>query len=243
MALIELGPLRGEKVFGVKRGVSQEFKSAAMQSICARLGHDIHDAAAVISVFRIEIVGQHTKLGDRIQIGDDRSAAVHQFLDIPAIHDESVGVFTLAADRLVAGVQPSRGRNGNGGARHDNRIRLLRRHGHDSRLKSQKIGETSSVQGDCRDLRTCDNFTHLRTLCFHMHGAIGNDNFFRLLTHCQGYVFPEGRINVNNQARALVGLESITNNFNFIPAHGQIRECVGAVRIGPGCLLNGSIEI
>ena len=76
-----------------------------MELIGPGFGHDIDDPAAVVAVFGVEVVGQDPELGDRIEIGHDRRAAVHQLLHVAAVDHESVGVFALAADGLVAGVQ------------------------------------------------------------------------------------------------------------------------------------------
>src|SRR5215469_10933721 len=63
--------LRRKKSLGVQYRVSQKVKSAAVKAICPRLGHHIHDTAAIVAVLGVEVVGQNPEFGDRIEIGND----------------------------------------------------------------------------------------------------------------------------------------------------------------------------
>ena len=80
-----------------------------MQLLSPGFGDHIDNAAAVVPVLRVEVIGQNPELGDRIEIGNNGGAAVHQFLHVAAVDHETVGVFALPADRLVAGIQSARG--------------------------------------------------------------------------------------------------------------------------------------
>src|SRR5262249_59404887 len=93
--------LRGIEVPGVQRGIAQELECAAVQPIATRAGHDIDDPTAGVAVLRVEVVREDAEFGDGIEIRNDGSAAVHQFLHVAAIHYETVDVFALPADRLV----------------------------------------------------------------------------------------------------------------------------------------------
>src|SRR6185295_12703333 len=96
---------RREKVSGIERGVSQELKSASVNLIGTRLGDHIHHAAGIVAILGVEIVGKNPKLGDRIQIRNYRRASIHQFFNVSAVDQESIGVFALAADGLIARIE------------------------------------------------------------------------------------------------------------------------------------------
>ncbi len=103
--------------------------------IGAGFGHNIHHAPAVVAVLGVKVVGQNPELGDGIEVGNHQSAAVHEFLHIAPVDHEAVGVFPLAPDGLIAGVQHAGGGNRDGDASHDDRIGLLRRGRNDPRLQ------------------------------------------------------------------------------------------------------------
>ena len=73
-----------------------------MQCAGTRLCDDGDHATAIVAILRVKIVGQHPEFGDGIEIRDDESTAVHQLFHVAPVHDEAIGVFTLAADGLVA---------------------------------------------------------------------------------------------------------------------------------------------
>ena len=81
-------------------------------SVAAGFADDSDDAAVVVPVLRIEVVGQHAELFDGIEVGDDRGAAVHVLLHIDSIDHEAVGRLALAVDGEVAGVGVARWING-----------------------------------------------------------------------------------------------------------------------------------
>src|SRR6266850_818901 len=122
LVLLEDVSPRGKEIFGIEVCVSQKLEAAAMELVGSRLGHNVYNAAAVIAVLRIEVVGQYTELGDRIEVGHDRCAAVHHLLDVASIDHEAIGVFSLATNRLVPGIQTTRGCNSDLGACHDNGV-------------------------------------------------------------------------------------------------------------------------
>ena len=79
LVLIE-GSARGREIIArIEIGVAREFKNVAVKCVGSGLGDDIDLAAAEFAVLRVKIVGQNAKLGDGIEIGNDRRAHVHIF--------------------------------------------------------------------------------------------------------------------------------------------------------------------
>ena len=226
--------LRRKEIARVESGVTQKLEAAAMQLVGAGLGDHIDDAAAVVAVLGVEVVGQDAELGDRIEIGHDGSAAVHQLLHVAAVDHEAVGVFALAADRLVAGVQTAGGSNRHRSAGHDDRVGLLRGHRHDARLKRQKIGEAAAVERDRGHDLAANDFAHLGALDIDVHRGIQNRDLLRLFADLQEYVYFQSRVYIDDYASALVGLEAWATDFDLIVPHGDDRECVEAVVIRVG---------
>ena len=97
-----------------------------MELVRSGSGHYVYDAAGVVAEFRVEIVCQHAKFGDGIQVWNDASATVHLLLNVGSIHKKTIGVFALPTDRLIAGIKIARGRNRYSDAGHDDRIGRLR---------------------------------------------------------------------------------------------------------------------
>ncbi len=95
----------GKEIARIQIGIAQKFESVAVQRVGAAFGHHVHDAAGIVAKFGVEVVGQHAEFGKRIEIGNDAGAAVHLFLHVGTVHQKSVGIFALAADGLVPGVQ------------------------------------------------------------------------------------------------------------------------------------------
>src|SRR5205085_4714724 len=89
---------RRKEVSRVECRISQKLESASVNLIGTRLGDHIHYAASVIAVLGVEIIGKNPELGDGIEIRHHRCAAVHQFFNVSAVDQKSIGVFTLAAD-------------------------------------------------------------------------------------------------------------------------------------------------
>jgi hypothetical protein len=89
---------RRKEIAGVERCIPEKFNGAAVNLVASRFSNYINDA--LVAVFGVEIVRENAELGDRIEIGNDGSAAIHEFFDIPAVHYEAVGVFALPTDGL-----------------------------------------------------------------------------------------------------------------------------------------------
>ena len=107
------GAAGGRKVIAcIQIRVAQKLEDIAVKCVAARLGDDIDLAAAILAIFGIEIIGENSELGDGVQIGNDRSAHVDVFFDVAAIHHKAVGEFALAVNGNGAGIQVSRGREG-----------------------------------------------------------------------------------------------------------------------------------
>ena len=126
---------------------------------------------------------------------------------------------------------------------HDDRIIRLGRHGHDAGLKRQQVGEAPSVQGDCGYHLAGFDFPHLGALRLDLDGGSGNNHFFRLPAHGQRDVRSELRIDVNDEAGALVGFKPFVNDFDLIAADGQGREIVKAIGIRLGSLQHRRVQV
>ncbi len=103
---IAFGPrrCRVEKVAGIKVGVAQKFKSAAVKAVSAGFGSDVDLTAAVVAIFRVKIIGDDAKFRDGIQIGQNAGTIVPAFLHVRAVYHESVGAFALSVYGLIAGI-------------------------------------------------------------------------------------------------------------------------------------------
>ena len=108
-------------------------------------------------------------------------AAVHLLFNVGSIHEKSVGIFPLPADRLVPRIQVAGRRNRHGDAGHHDRIRRLRRHRHDAGLKRQQIGEAPSVQRNGGHHRAGNDIAHLCAFSFNLHRVCLNRYFARSL--------------------------------------------------------------
>ena len=69
-----------KEIGGIQVGVAEELESTAMILVRAGLGNHIDLAAAVITVFRVEVVGQYPELGDRIKVGNGSRSREARFL-------------------------------------------------------------------------------------------------------------------------------------------------------------------
>src|ERR1035437_312586 len=81
-----------------------------------------------------------------------------------------------------------------------------------------------------------DYLANLSALCLDVHRGIRNDDFLLLSTHRQTYIRSELRIYVDEQASALIRVESLAKNFDLVAPHGQGREIVKAIGIRLGGL-------
>ena len=135
-----------EVPLGIERCVAEKLEAIAMKLVASRFGDDGDHAAIVVSVLGVEVVGQYAEFFDRIEVGNNGSAAVHMFLHIDAIHHESIRGFALAVDGEIAGILIARRIYAAGRARHDDRTRQQRRDRRHSRLNRQQIRVASSIQ-------------------------------------------------------------------------------------------------
>lgn len=104
---------------GVERRIAQKLESVAMEPVASSLGDHGDDAAVIVSIFGVEVVGQHPELIDRIEVRNDGCAAVHVLLHIDPVHQEPVHGLVLAVDLEVAGIQVARRIEAPGDAGHD----------------------------------------------------------------------------------------------------------------------------
>ena len=184
----------GEVILGVQGSVAQKFEPASVEVVRARLGHDIDLTAAVVSVFRVEVIGDDAEFGNRIQIGNDRRTVRLAFLNVRTVHHESIGGLALTVDRLAAGIQSTvhwaivdTGHAGVGGG--------VRRN---ARLQGQQVGESAAIQRNRGHGLTADNLAHLRAFRFDVN-RIGRDlNLLARRADGEGGVGAKGRVGVNH---------------------------------------------
>ena len=102
---------RGRKIVArIEIGVAEEFENVAVKCIGAGFRDHVDLSAAEFAVFGVEVVGENPKLGDGIEVRNNRRAHVDVLFHVASIHDETVGEFPLAVDRDRAGIQISGGR-------------------------------------------------------------------------------------------------------------------------------------
>ena len=92
-------PGRVKVTAGIQIRIAQKFKCVAVEGIASRLGDHGDHAAVIIPILRIEITGEHAKLFNRIEVRDNRRAAIHMFLHINAVHQKPVRRFSLPRNR------------------------------------------------------------------------------------------------------------------------------------------------
>ena len=110
LILVKCAAGRGEIVAGVEVRVTQKFERVAMKLVGARFCDHVDLSAAVASVFCVEVAGKDAELGNGVEIRNDRSARVHVFFGVAAIHDEGIRKLALAVDRNRSRIKTAGGR-------------------------------------------------------------------------------------------------------------------------------------
>ena len=82
----------------IEIGVAEKVEALAVNAVRPAFGYHGHDAASIVTIFRIETVGQHAEFVNGIQIRDDTGSAVHLLFDVGPVDEKTVGVFALAAN-------------------------------------------------------------------------------------------------------------------------------------------------
>src|ERR1700720_5017911 len=94
-----------EEIARIECRIPQKFEDVTVNRVRPALRHYSDDTAGIIAIFRVEVVRQNAKFRDGIEIRNDTGAAVHFFLGIRSIDEETVGIFTLPADGLISWIQ------------------------------------------------------------------------------------------------------------------------------------------
>ena len=211
-----------------------------MQLVRSGFRDDVDDAAAIVAELGVEVIGEDAKFRDGVEIRDDGSPAVHQFLHVAAIHHEAVCILALTTDGLVPGIQTARRRDGHGRASHYDRIRKLRRNRNNSGLKRQQIGETPSVERNSRHFAAGDHLPKLRAGAFHVDfgNRVADGYFLGAFGELQSDVLFDCRIGVHHQAGALFGAEAARFEQEIIGSDGDAREGIFALAVGCGLRLD-----
>src|ERR1700737_4116671 len=110
LILLKDRALAGKIAFRIESRVTKKLKRGAVESIRARLGHNIDQSAAVVAVFGVGIGGQDAKLGDGIEVRNDSCLLADAFLYTSSIQRKPIGIFALAVDRKLPGVGLTSGR-------------------------------------------------------------------------------------------------------------------------------------
>src|SRR5262249_20728706 len=136
-----------------------------VEFIGTRLRDDVDLPARIVPIFRIEVVGHDTKLGDRVEIGNHSCPGKGKFLNGRSIQQETVRRLTLAVHRQVAGVQVA-GNIVEGEARGAELPTLpagqARGNWSYSRLQSQQVRIAARHKRHGRDGLRADDFAILR---------------------------------------------------------------------------------
>src|SRR5215471_11464958 len=76
-----------------------------MEGVRPRLSYDIDLAAAIVSVLRVEVVGDDAEFRNGVEIGNDRRAVVFALFHVRSVNHETVGRLTLSVDGLISSIQ------------------------------------------------------------------------------------------------------------------------------------------
>src|SRR5258708_421473 len=90
---------RFEEIGSVQFGVPQKLEDVAMKLVRPRFGDDVNLPAAVIPVFRVEVVRQNTKFGNRIEIANRSGARQARLLHRYPVQDAAVRRFARPVAR------------------------------------------------------------------------------------------------------------------------------------------------
>ena len=232
LVLFELRAFGREEIAGVKVGVAEELEHVAVEHVAARLRDDVDDAAVVVAVLGIEVVGEQAELFDRIEIRHDTRAAVHAFLHVAAVDVEAVRGFALAAHRHDAGIEPAGGCHRTGHAGHDDAVRLNRRRRNDAGLNRQQIRVAAAVQRQRRHRRRRDDLAELGRHGVDADGVDGHRDRFRLLAQLERDVDLDRAVGIDLDAGPLLRLEPVDLHRHFISGDGELGERVQALSIG-----------
>ncbi len=98
LVLLKRRTLLGKVAFRIKIRIAQELEQGAVKGVHTRLGYDVDQSAAVVSVFRVRVAGQNTKLGNRIEVRNDSRLLADAFLHISAVEGKPIRILALSVD-------------------------------------------------------------------------------------------------------------------------------------------------
>ncbi len=81
-----------------------------MKLVGSGFRNDVDLASGIFPILRVKVVGQDSKFGDGIEIGNDGGGHAARLFGIGAIDHEAVGGFPLAVDGNCSWVQIAGGR-------------------------------------------------------------------------------------------------------------------------------------
>jgi hypothetical protein len=86
-----VGLVQIKKVARIQFLVPQEFITGTVKIVAAALGDDIDDGARKAAVFGVKRISDQPEFLDGVERGNNGRTIVAALLDIPTIHQESVG--------------------------------------------------------------------------------------------------------------------------------------------------------
>src|SRR5579859_2784538 len=95
----------GKVILRIESGIAQELESAPMEPVRPGFSDYVDLTAAVISVSRVEVVGDDAKFRNRVEVGNDGGAVVPALFHVRTVDHETVGRLALSVHGLVTGVQ------------------------------------------------------------------------------------------------------------------------------------------
>ncbi len=151
----------------IEIGVAQKIECAAVESVVAGFCNHADLPAAELPILGVEVARHNAKLGNRIQVGNDRRARIHILFRVAAVHAEVVCGLPLPVDGNRAGIQRARWIE-NRRAHILHSARPDRGRWSHARLQREKIGEAAPIQRHRRHLASADHFAQLRAHSFHV---------------------------------------------------------------------------
>src|SRR3974377_100575 len=79
----------------VEDRVAKKFEGVAVKCITSRTRDDGDHASIVVTIFRIEVVGEDAKFLDGIKVRNNGSSSIHVFLHVDSINHKTVGRLPL----------------------------------------------------------------------------------------------------------------------------------------------------
>ena len=95
-------------ISSVQIRIAKKLKHVAVKLIGAGLGNYVDVPSGIATIFRIEIAGQDTELGNSIEVGNNSRSSVDILFSVAPVHNEGIREFPLPVDRSRSRIQVAR---------------------------------------------------------------------------------------------------------------------------------------